>query len=346
MGHPIGVAVIGAGFIAEYHLAGLAANSGAAVRVLVGRSAERVGPLAQRFDVPEIATDWQAALSRPDVDAVVICTPDDTHEEMAIAAAQAGKAILLQKPMAGSVAACRRIVNAAKDYDVDLQVSFMHRWFPEFRQAQVWLAEGIIGRVHSVRLRNATPGPDWGDWFFSPSNVAGGVVDQLGVHGIDLLLQLFGPITGVSARLATLVPTRKLRDGRLVTVGNPDTAFATYDLAQGVLATHEMSQVEAKGCDRFRLELYGESGTMWLRTERGPLAVWAPHRFGETWHSPVMPDVPFGAQQHKDWLEGVADRSIRLSTASDAVRGMEVADAIRRSHAAQSARVAIEMEPQ
>ena len=340
----VGVAVLGAGFIAEYHLAGIAAAGGATVRVLVGRSPERAGPLAARFGVPEISTDWRAVLARSDIDAVVICTPDDTHEAMAVAAASAGKAILLQKPMAGSVAACRRIIAAAAHAGVDLQVSFMHRWFPEFRMAQAWLAEGVIGRVHSVRLRNATPGPDWGDWFFSPASVAGGVVDQLGVHGIDLLLQLFGDISSVSARLATLVPTRTLRDGREVQVGNPDSALATYDLSGGVLAAHEMSQVETKGCDRFRLELYGEAGTMWLRSERGPLAVWAPRRFGEAWHLPSLPDLPFGAQQHRDWLDGVAGRAPRLTTARDAVRGMQVADAIRRSDAAQGALVAVEAD--
>lgn len=288
----VAVGVLGAGFIAEYHLAGLAAAGGAAVRVLGGRSTERAAPLAARFGVPEVVTDWRLVLDRSDIEAVVICTPDDTHEAIAIAAAEAGKAILLQKPMAGSVAACRRIIVAAERAKVDLQVSFMHRWFPEFLQTQTWLAEGLIGRIHSVRIRNATPGPDWGDWFFRPENVSGGVVDQLGVHGIDLLLQLFGDITAVGARLATLVPTRKLRDGRKVPVGNPDTAFATYDLAGGVLATHEMSQVEASGCDRFRLELYGETGSLWLRTERGSLAVWAPQTFGPPGTCTLCPRPP------------------------------------------------------
>lgn len=342
----IGIAVLGAGFIAEYHLAGIAAATQdggppAQVRVLAARSAERAGPLAARFGVRDVVTDWRRALDRADIDAVVICTPDDTHEEIAVAAAAARKSILLQKPMAGTVASCERIIAAAEQARIDLQVSFMHRYFPEVVQARAWVADGLIGRVHSARVRNATPGPDWGDWFFARSNVTGGVVDQLGVHGIDLALQLLGDIRDVSARASTLVPTRRLRDGRTIPVEVPDTAFANYSFASGAMAAHEMSMVEIGGCDRFRLELYGDAGTIWLRTERGPLAVYAPARFGDAWHCPAAPSTPFGQLHHRTWLDGVAERAPRLPTARDALRGMQVVEAIRRSSATGGAAVAM-----
>jgi predicted dehydrogenase len=344
----IGIAMLGAGFIAEYHLAGIAAAAGAGagargkVRLIAARSHERAAPLAAKYGIPGIASDWREALDRSDIDAVVICTPDHTHEEMAIAAADAGKAILLQKPMAGTVAACERIIAAADRARVDLQVSFMHRYFPEVDAARQLLADGAIGRVHSLSIRNATSGPDWGDWFFSKSNVTGGVIDQLGVHGIDLAMQLAGDIREVSAQAATLLPTRKLRDGRVVAVETPDTAYATYRFADGAMAAHEMSMIEMKGCDRFRLELYGDQGTMWLRSERGPLAVHAPGRFGDTWHCPALPEAPFGALHHRTWLEGVTGKAARLTTARDALRGMQVVEAIRESSAANGTAVAVE----
>src|SRR5438045_2422833 len=96
-GERIGVAVLGGGSIAEYHLAGLAATNRADVRVVTGRTHAKVAVLAERFGVPQASTDIAATLARDDVAAVVIATPDDTHEALAIAAAQAGKAILLQK---------------------------------------------------------------------------------------------------------------------------------------------------------------------------------------------------------------------------------------------------------
>src|SRR2546423_516832 len=80
--------------------------------------------------------------------------------------------------------------------------------------AEALIAEGAIGRVESIRMRNATPGADWNEWFFDPTKVSGGVIHQLGVHGIDLILYLFGEITAVSAMHATLRPRRRLADGR------------------------------------------------------------------------------------------------------------------------------------
>ena len=340
-GDPVGVAMIGAGFIADYHLAGLQAAGGAELRLVAGRDAEKAGRLARRFGCTQATGDWRRALDRADVDAVIVATPDPTHEEIAVAAAAAGKAILLQKPMAGTVAACRRIIQAAQAAGVDLQVSFMHRHFEEVGWTRAALADGVIGRVHSLRVRNATPGPDWGSWFFDGASVANGVVDQLGVHGIDLVLQLLGPVRDVSARLATQVPERRLRDGQVVSVRAPDTAVASYALEGGAIAMHDMSMIEAQGCDRFRLELYGEAGAIWLRTERGRLAVWAPDRHGRQWHQPTLEDAPLGLRHHARWLAGLTGAAPRERTALEALAGMQVVEAIRRSDEAGGVRVPV-----
>jgi predicted dehydrogenase len=172
--------------------------------------------------------------------------------------------------------------------------------------------------------------------------VAHGVVDQLGVHGIDLAWQLVGAIQEVSARTAVLVPRRTLRDGRVIAVENIDTAFAIYGFADGAMGTHEMSQVEIKGCDRFRLELYGECGTLWLRSERGRLAIYAPQRFGNEWHCPALPELPPGQRHHAAWLAGLTGRAPRLVTARDALRGMLVVEAIQKSASQGGARIAID----
>lgn len=336
-----GIAMIGAGFIADYHLGGLRAAGGSVVRVVASRDAVKAREVAGRFGVADATGDWREVLERPDVDAVIVATPDQTHEEIAIRAAAAHKHILLQKPMAGSLAACERILQAARDAGVDLQVSFMHRYFEEMEAARDLLLQGAIGRVHSVRVRNATPGPDWGDWFFDPANVANGVVDQLGVHGIDLACWLLGPIRDVSARVAVQVPQRRLRDGRIVAVRAPDTAMVSYGFDAGMVGSHEMSMVEAQGCDRFRIELYGEAGTLWLRTGRGRLALWAPERHGLHWHVPALEEAPLGRRHHAEWLAGLVDPAARRHTALEAIAGMRVVEAIGRSAAADGQRIAV-----
>lgn len=338
----IGVAMLGAGFIADYHLAGLAACGRADVRAVVGRTAGRARAVAARHGVPHCGDDLAAVLDRPDVQAVVIATPDDTHEAVATAAAVAGKHILLQKPMAGSVPAARRIVAAAQRHGVDLQVSFMHRFFEEVEAARQFLADGALGRILAARIRNATPGPDWDAWFYQRAHVPNGVADQLAVHGIDLVRFLLGPIVGVNALARTALPVRTLRDGRKVTVEVVDNVVATYTLADGTLVTHEVSQTEIAGCDRFRFEIYGEEGTLWLRGERGALALYAPARHGAVWHVPTLPACAPGARQHAVWLAGIAGDQPRLATADDALHGMQVIAAMLRSIAQGGARESVE----
>ena len=336
-----GVAMLGAGAIAEYHLAGLAAAGGADVRVIAGRSLEKTRALAERFGIPEATDDVGAAIARNDVEAVIVATPDDTHEAIAVAAARAGKAALVQKPMAGSVAAAERIVAEGERCGVDLQVSFMHRFFDEVIEASRWLAEHRLGRVLSASIRNATPGPDWGDWFYRRDRVPNGVVDQLGVHGIDLVQHLLGRVRSVNARARTALPRRVLADGREIDVSTVDNATALYTLDDGALVTHEMSLTESAGCDRFSMAIYGTRGTLLLRSPRGRFAVWVPERSGREWSVPSLPEAPLGARQHEAWLAGVARDGVRLSTARDALSGMRVVEAVMRSSAGDGASVEV-----
>jgi predicted dehydrogenase len=339
----IGVALVGAGFIAEYHLAALRPLPGVALRQVVSRDAAKARATAERFGVPEHGTSLPALLVRDDIQAIVVATPDDTHEAITIACLEAGKAVLLQKPMATDSAACRRMIAAAERTGSDLQVSWMHRHFEEVEAARAWIASGAIGRVTSVRLRNATPGPDWGAWFFQAGRVGGGVVLQLGAHGIDLVEHLLVPIATLSARTATLLPRRKLANGDEVTVENPDSAWATYRLADGIVVSHEMSMIEAAGCDRFRMEIYGTEGTLWLRTERGRLAAFAPSRLGERgWFTPALPEAPLGQRHHRSWIAGLAGEAPREDTARAGLRGLLVAEAIARSSAAAGAEAVVE----
>jgi predicted dehydrogenase len=266
------------------------------------------------------------------IHAVVVATPDDTHAAVAIDALAAGKAVLLQKPMALDAAECRAILAAGKGSAAPLTVSFMHRYFPEVGWLKQVLAEGSLGPIHMVRMRNATPGADWNDWFYTADHVAGGVVMQLGVHGIDLIRHLFGPISEVSARMTTARPERRLKDGRLVRSRLEDNVLATYRLLGGAMAAHEMSYTEVQGCDRFRLEVYGEKGTAWLRTERGAAALYAPAATGrEEWVMPKLSTEPFGAAHHRHWLSIVRGESPRDDTPEAGLASIEVAEAIYRA---------------
>lgn len=336
----IGIALIGAGFIADYHLAGLQGVPGVEVRTIASRSLGKARDVARRFSVPDATDDVAGVLRRADIHAVIIATPDDTHEELAIACLRAGKAVLLQKPMASTSTACRQILDAARQTGCDLQVSYMHRHFPEVEESRRLLAANVVGRPLTVRLRNATPGPDWGDWFFRGDAVSGGVVHQLGIHGIDLIGHLFGRIETVSARSATLLRERVLKDGRTLRVENPDTAHAIYEVSGGLLVTHEMSMIEPAGTDRFRMEIYGEQASLWLRSEHGPLSV---ARKGATrWEPLPLSDESVGRRHHRWWIDGLERRRPAEATGPAGLQGLLVAEAIARSAAAGGAMTAVE----
>ena len=329
---PVRIGAIGAGFIADYHLAGLAAAGGADVRVICGRTPETTQALATRYGIAEIATDWRQVLERKDLDAVVITTPDHTHAEIAIAAAAAGKAILLQKPMATSSAECRKVIAAARTAGIRLQVSFMHRYFEEVVRTREILAEGKVGPVFSVRMRNATPGPDWKPWFFSRASVGGGVVMHLGVHGIDVLRHLFGDIAAVSGTTAIRKTERTLVDGTVIRPDNEDQALAVYKFRDGLIGSHEMSFSELHGCDRFTLEIYCAEATIWLRSMRGRLALYAPEVTGiKGWFVPDLPNPPMGQRHHAHFLDIVRGTAPPDTTPEDGLATVLVAEALYRA---------------
>ena len=328
---PVRVGLLGAGFISDYHISGLQ-QAGAQVVSISSRTEANAQAKAKQFGIPHYTADYADVLAREDVEAVVITTPDFTHEALSIATAQAGKAILLQKPMARNSRECLNIIKAAEDNNVPLYVSFMHRYLIEIEKIQELLAADALGEVHTIRQRNATPGADWAAWFFSKEKVGGGVVLQLGVHGIDLLRYIFGEIESVKATTALMKKSRKLADGSIVEPDNEDTALAIYRFASGVTATHEMSFNELSGTDRFRMEIYGENGVAWLRTERGRLAMVAPEHWGiDGWVEPKLPAPNFAYRQHRHFLAMLRGEEPPDTSAHDGLATLLVSEAIYRS---------------
>ncbi len=330
---PMRIGILGAGFISNYHITGFR-QAGAEVVALCGRRRDVVRSKAARHGIPYACTDPEAVLRRDDVDVIVIATPDSTHEALALAAMRAGKPVLIQKPMARTGAECRRILDAARQTGVAVFVSFMHRYFEEVDAVRELLEGGTLGSLHSVRQRNATPGADWAAWFYRRQETGGGVVLQLGTHGIDLLRYLFGEIEAVWATTATVCPERVLADGTVVRPDNEDLAVAVYRFASGLRAVHEMSYTEVAGTDRFRMEIYGERGTVWLRTERGRLAM-AIRGDGDVmpWSVPNLPPERTAYRQHAHLLAMLRGEAPPDDSAHTGLISVLVAETVYRSAA-------------
>lgn len=330
-GEKLRVGVMGAGFISTYHIEGLRA-AGAQVVAISSRTLESARKQASVYDIPFVTDQNEAVLAHPEVEAVVIATPDYTHRDLALQAIEAGKPVLLQKPMARNSAECRDIIEAGERAGVPVFVSFMHRYFEEVFAVRELLAQQALGSVFAVRQRNATPGGSWAAWLYSREKVGGGVMMQLGVHGVDLLRHLFGEIEAVKATTALTRKERRLSDGTVVRPDAEDVVFATYRFASGLLATHEVAYNEVAGTDRFRMEIYGESGTAWLRSERGPLALYAPAYAGrEGWFQPALPESNPGLRQHRHWIDMLRGEAPHDGSDRDGLAAIQVIEAVYRS---------------
>ncbi len=328
------IGLIGAGSIAAYHIDGIRAAGDQAHAIAAGSGISAVRA-ARRFAIPHACKSWKELLARDDLDAVIIATPDDTHEDIALAAISARIPAMIQKPLAFTSASALRIVAAGRSADVPVFTSYMHRHFPETAKWHAMKAGDdsestllSLGPILSVRIRNATPGPDWGDWFYDGAR-SGGVVMQIGIHGIDLVEHLVGPIAEVTAMTGQRRSERLLADGRVIRPTSHDHAFAVYRTAGGVIVSHEMCFSEVAGTDRFHMEITCERAKVVFRGHHGALAVNA----GAGWEVIPVGDTTAGAAQH-----ALFSGMVRGETAHDAsdlagIQGLLVAEAVNASAA-------------
>ena len=179
-------------------------------RLLCGRDAAALAAMAERWGWEDTATDWRAAIDREDIDAVDISLPNHLHAPAAIAAAQAGKIILCEKPLALTLDDARAMVEAARG--VPTMVWFNYRRVPAIAFARQLIDEGRLGTVFHY---DAAYRQQWGadlsraaTWRMDPALAGSGVADDLLTHLLDTALYLNGPIAEGVAMTQTFAPFR------------------------------------------------------------------------------------------------------------------------------------------
>lgn len=278
---PLGVALVGAAFMGRAHSRGWR-DVGTVFevpaferRVLVGRDAARASETAARLGWAEASDDWRAVLARPDIDVVDICTPGGLHAEMAIAALEAGKHVLVEKPLANSLAEAERMVEAAcaaESRGQRAMIGFNYRTVPALELARRLVADGRIGALREIRLSYLQ------DWLCDPTtpmtwrlrreSAGSGALGDLGAHLIDQLRFLSGQeVVGATGRLATFIRERPGRHG-LEPVTVDDAAWATLELSCGAIASFEVSRVATGKKNALSIELFGEEGAIGFDLER------------------------------------------------------------------------------
>ncbi len=260
---PLNFAIIGAGNIGKIQADALQQIPAARVSVVCNRGEEAGRALADKVGATWVA-DFADAVQRSDVDVVTICTPSGTHMEIAVAAANAGKHLLVEKPIDITLPRVDAILDAVAAAGVVLACVFPLRFAQGVHKAKAALAAGRLGRltladayVKWYRPQEYYNGNWRGTWEFD----GGGALMNQSIHHIDLLQWLAGPVQSVMAQTATLAHTMETED----------TASALLTFADGAMGVIQGATSAWPG-DRARVELHGDKGTIVL--EEGRIVTW------------------------------------------------------------------------
>ncbi len=241
------------------------------------RNGDLAADYARRNDVPRWYDDADALINDPEVDAVYIATPPDSHREYAVRVARAGKPVYVEKPMARTALECEEMISACDEAGVGLFVAYYRRGMPRFATVKELLDSGRIGQLRSVSIRNERPPDDAGQagWRVDPEVSGGGHFVDLGAHILDLLDWLLGPITH-AAGVATNRGGRYLAEDLVTGVFEFQSGVAGVGVWNYDSFQHE-DQIEIVGtAGALRFSCFAEEPLL-LRTARGSEQINAPY---------------------------------------------------------------------
>jgi len=255
----IGFGIIGAGGWGELHARVYSTMPGADLIGVCDVCADRAAEIASRYGAPLACTDVRELLSEPRISAVSIVTPDFAHTEPALAAASAGKHMLVEKPLATTEEDCQRIIDAAGSAGVILMVDFHNRFSPPFYKARCAVEKGEIGEPQLIYYRLS-------DTIFVPTKMLSWAADStvmwfIGSHSIDTVCWMLGEYP---TRVYALSRRRVLEK---MGIGTPDFYEATFEFPSGAAAVVENSWIlpeTAPNIIDLKCEIIGGSGALYI----------------------------------------------------------------------------------
>jgi predicted dehydrogenase len=273
---------------------------------LAGRSRERVEAAARRYGYEHARTDWHELIDDPSVHIFDNCAPNHLHAEPAIAAAQAGKHVICEKPLGRNAEESRRMWDAAREAGIVHMCAFNNRFVPAVRLARDIIQAGRLGRIFHFRahyLQEWIIDPQFGMvWRLEAGEAGSGALGDLGTHIIDLARFLVGEPISVDGRATTFVPERPGANGQPEHVDVDDAFVATLEFQNGALGLLEATRFARGRRNHSVFEVNGEKGSLAFDLERlNELEVYLPEeeseRDGQGFRRVLVtePDHPFYA---------------------------------------------------
>jgi myo-inositol 2-dehydrogenase/D-chiro-inositol 1-dehydrogenase len=240
------------------------------LKAVSARNADRARKFAGNWGYESIETDWRVLVDRPDIDLIDIASPNDTHAEIAIAAAKAGKMVMCEKPLGRTTAEAQSMVDAVESANVANMVWYNYRRVPAVALLKHLIDENRLGRVFHYRsnfLQDWTISQDLpqggeGLWRLDSAVSGSGVTGDLLAHNIDMAMWLNGPITEVSAMTETFIKERKHSlTGEITPVSIDDASAFLCRFENGSIAIFEATRYARGHKALFTLEINGENAS-------------------------------------------------------------------------------------
>jgi len=282
---PIRLGIIGAGAIAQRgHIPEFLSIPGVHIEAIADRNGEKAKTVAKKANIPRVFEDYQEMLALEELDAVSICTPNYLHAPMTIAACEAGKHVLCEKPMATTLTDAQAMIDAAAKNRVILMIEQAKRFTPQVEVAKSLLRMGVIGDILAVRSKFGHWGAHtWsplGSWFFEREKSGGGVLIDLGIHHADLINWY---TEGMQVESVV---------GMLSSAANKqweveDYAIGTLRFTSGAMASLEVSWCTKPPFDG--TEIVGTKGTLFVNYPEMPPVIF--QAFGDA-NERIVPQIP------------------------------------------------------
>jgi len=368
MTKPLNIGMIGYGFMGRAHSNAYRKVNNffdleyrPVLKAACGRTGDRAKAFAETWGYESVETDWRTLLDRDDIDAVDICLPNNLHREIAVAAAQKGKMVLCEKPLAMNSAEGAEMVEAVEKAGVPNMVWYNYRRVPAVTLAKKLIDEGKLGRIFHYRavfLQDWTISPDLpqggeGLWRLDAAAAGSGVTGDLLAHCIDTAIWHNGPVASVTAMTETFVKERQHNlTGKVEPVGIDDACAFLARFENGSLATFESTRYARGHKALYTFEINGEKASIRWDLEDLHRLEYFDHGDSSNvrgWRSIHVSDADMPYMDHwwvpglqigyehsfvhgvADFLQGLADGKPAHPTFADALETTKVCDAVLQS---------------
>lgn len=334
----IGVAVVGTGFGEKVQIPAFRDCPQTQVVAVYHRDLERAKVIASAHNIPHACDRLEDIVSLPDVVGVSIATPPFLHYEMAKTVLQAGKHLLLEKPVTLDAAEARELYRLATAKNLIAAVDFEFRFVPAWRRFAELLSEGYVGHKRLIKIdwlvsSRTDPSRPW-NWY-AQKELGGGALGAIGSHAFDYIKWLFGDIKRLSARLSTSIPARVFPEtGEMRPVDADDTCTMMLELADRIPCQVTLSSVTYQGRGHW-IEVYGDRGTLILGSDNQKDYIHGFRLWGAAAGKPLAEiEIPNRLIFPRDYADGriapliaVIDRWVQCIESGETIRATAQANA-------------------